>query len=105
MANSGLLSIRIENSPSPPESGNGEVAVQIGRKELTLYWRDGEITDVRDASGSSDGIIDLSLAGGTVPVAVSLAASDDPIIEEAIRCYKCWVDEETGAYICLPTAC
>ncbi|MBA3575729.1 MAG: hypothetical protein H0W37_12405 [Pseudonocardiales bacterium] len=23
----------------------------------------------------------------------------------AVQCYKCWVDTETGAWICLPTAC
>jgi hypothetical protein len=103
MSKSNPRLIRFEDIPSSPKNGNGEATVQMSGKEMNLRWENGEIVDVR--SGSADAIIDLNLKIKPASVAsVSFASTDIPA-EEAIRCYKCWVDDQTGAWICLPTAC
>jgi hypothetical protein len=103
MTKSSPTSIRFEDVPAPPQDGNGEATVQVGHHEMILRWEEGEVVDVR--SSSADAIINLSLTIQPASVeSVSFASTDIPI-EEAIRCYKCWVDDQTGAWICLPTTC
>jgi hypothetical protein len=80
-------SIRLEDNPPRPASGDGEVVVSVGNQDVTVRWEKGKVIESRAAS-------DEGFAGD-----IQMKA------DGVIQCYKCWVDTETGAWICLPTAC
>lgn len=90
----GSTSITLQDAPPKPVSGNGEVLLKVGDQDVIVKWEKGKVVESRPAS--DDGMVSASLR---------MTIEGEPTLDEAIQCYKCWVDTDTGAYICLPTAC
>lgn len=78
--------VTLVNNPPRPANGDGDIIMQVGSREFSVKWKNG-IPDV-----SSD----------TAP-AIMMRTDEKKL--GAVQCYKCWVDTESGAWICLPTAC
>jgi len=89
------LTVTLINNPPRPASGDGEVIFPIGNSpfEAVLKWEKGQV--VRASSNSS-------IVNTSDPMTMDINMTTT---EGAIVCYKCWVDTDTGAWICLPTAC
>lgn len=83
----GTTVVNLQDSPPQPVGGDGEVLMTIGEQDVIVRWQGGEIVDSRPASDDGASPIDIK------------------VTTDAIQCYKCWVDTDSGAWICLPTAC
>ncbi len=88
------MSLQIINNVAKPINGTGEIITKIGKSglEISVTWEDNVI--------QKSEIIDKTKSTKEMTLRMS-----DPIMKEAVSCYKCWVDDQSGAWICLPTAC
>jgi len=97
--------IRFEAPPPAPADGTGDTVVQIGQKELALHWTNGEIVAIRDTSGETIPLVALQVPLNIPMAPLGTFGKEPKTMEEAVQCYKCWVDTDSGAWICLPTTC
>jgi hypothetical protein len=67
--------------------------MMIGSKEVEIKWKDGEVLDL------------VSKFPPDLKLTAMAGVEGPPETKGAIQCYKCWVNTETGDWVCLPTTC
>lgn len=88
-----LASVRLENNLPRPTSGTGSQVMTIGRNEVEIKWEGGKVVDL------------ISQSKPAMRLTAMADAGSPPEMQDAVQCYKCWVDTDSGAWICLPTTC